>query len=583
MLLKSSLAHRFIVSIVVLLIAAMPIGLALARSNQPQAASELLANPGFELPYEQLGSADIFVANGWNAWYLTPGGANYPSDCPSSAPASCKPYRVPGYRDTQPQNEKEPARARSGDSQSWGVSYAIYIAGVYQRVTNTTPGTQLRFSAYLQGFNCDDDRGCFGGVGKYGYSYEPGDMQTRVGIDPTGGTDAFSPNVVWSAYQNPLDAFSLQQVTAVAQGNAVTVFVWSSPTFPEKHTQIYLDDASLIAVGQGTLTPNNPTQPAGTVQPIPTVASGPGTYTIQLGDGLFGIAIANNLTLDQLLALNPGLTRDTVLQVGQVINIGGTAAASTPSAQSTSAPTTAPTTAPTAAPPTPGGPTSYTIKSGDTLSAIALQFNLTLDQLLSFNGITKDTPLQVGQVLTVGVPAVTPTPTAPPTPEATPTVAASLPTPTPAVAASGVCLLAFDDTNGSGTRDSGEALIAGVQFDVKSSDGKSVATYTSDGIQEPHCLSNLPDGRYSVDVTLPAGRQATSDVHWSLSLLSGTSVNVYVGSTAAPAATAIPEVTAVPQATATGQGGSTFALIAGAALIVIAGIALFIGLRSRQK
>jgi LysM repeat protein len=574
--------RSMLISIIILLIAALPIGLATARSARsvPQAAGELLTNPGFEQPYQQEGTADIFVANGWSVWYLTPGGPDYPINCPDNAPATCKAYRVPGYRNTQPQNEKEPARARSGDSQSWGVSYAVYIAGVYQRVTNLTAGTRVRFSAYLQGFNCDDDRGCFGGIGRYGYSYEPGDMMTRVGIDPTGGTNAFSANVVWSSYLNPLDAFALQQVEAVAQGAAVTVFVWSSPTFPEKHTQVYVDDASLIAIGQGTPAPTSPAQPIGTAQPVPTVPSGPGTYTIQPGDTLFAIALANNLTLDQLLALNPGLTRDSVLQVGQVIKTGGTASASTPAPQ----PTSAPTTAPVAASPTPGGPMTYTVKSGDTLSAIALQFNLTVDQLLSFSGITKDTPLQVGQVLTVSVAAATPTPEATAAPTAAPTSALSLSTSIPAVAASGLCLLAFDDESGGGTFTGSEALVAGVTFEVKSSDGKSLATYTSDGQQEPHCLGNLPDGRYSVDVTLPTGRQATTEIHWSLSLLSGTSVNVNIGSKPAPIDTATPAVTATPEAAAANQsGGGTFALIAGAALVVIAGIALFIGLRSRKK
>jgi LysM repeat protein len=586
MLSRSIISRSAIVVLVLISIVALPIGLTAARSNVQQ-SGELLTNPNFEQPYEQEGSADIFVANGWTAWYLTPDGVNFPTSCPENGPATCKPYRVPGYRNTQPQNEREPARARSGDSQSWGVSYAVYIAGVYQRVTNLTPGTKIRFSAYLQGFNCSDDRGCYGGIGRYGYSYEPGDMQTRVGIDPTGNTNPYSANVVWSTYGNPLDAFFLQQVEAVAQGKAVTVFVWSSPTFPEKHTQIYLDDASLVAIGQGTVSPNVPTQPAGTAQPIgtaglvSTVVPGSNTYTIQAGDSLFAIALAHNLTLDQLLALNPGLTRDSILQIGQVINVGGSAPAST--AQPTAASTTAPTAVPTVAP-TTGGATTYTVKAGDTLSAIALQFNLTLDQLLTFNNITKDTPLQVGQVLIVGVaPATaTPEPTAVPTPE--PTSAVPTATSTPAVSASGVCLLAFNDDNDNGVRDTGEALVADVKFEVKGADGAAVTAYTSDGQQEPHCLNNLPDGRYTVDVTLPVDRKATTEVQWSLSLLSGTSVNVNIGSTVLPAATATPEVTATPQAEVTAQGGSNaFPLIAGIALVVVAGIIVFIGMRSRQK
>src|SRR3989304_10370073 len=145
--------------LIVSLIVSMPIGLVLARSSQPQ-AGELLANPGFEQPFIQQGSADIFIANGWTPWYLTPDGVNYPIDC-KGKDGTCKPYRIPGYRNTQPQDARQPPRARSGDSQQWGVMYAVYIAGVYQHVAGITPGTRLSFSAYMQGFNCDDDRGCF--------------------------------------------------------------------------------------------------------------------------------------------------------------------------------------------------------------------------------------------------------------------------------------------------------------------------------------------------------------------------------------------------------------------------------------
>jgi LysM repeat protein len=574
-------SRRFISLFIIALVIASPFGLALAQSFQPQ-AGELLANPGFDAPYNQFYGLDVHVANGWTPWYITPGGATYPSSCPANA-ANCTPYQIPVYRNTQPQNAKEPARARSGDSQQWGTRYAVSVAGVYQRVTNITPGTRLSFSAYLQGFNCTDNSGCFSSSANYGKSYQPGDMKTRVGIDPTGGTDPFSSNIVWSSFQNPLDAFSLHQIEATAQGNAVTVFLWASPTAPELHTDVYADDASLVVAGQGPApaATAGPTLPPGTQQPTLTPPSGPGTYAVQEGDTLFGIALQFNLTLDQLLALNPGVTRESILQVGQVLRVGTEAGTPLPTTQAaaTSAAAT-----PTTAAPTPGGPTTYTVQSGDTLSAIALQFNLTLDQLLALNpDITKDTPLNVGQVITVGVATATSTPE--PTATLSVTESTPVPTPTPAVATSGLCLAAFDDANGSGTRDSGEALLPGVQFDVKDSSGTSVATYTSDGLNEPHCLNKLPDGLYTVEVTPPAGRVATTDSNWSLSLLSGSTVNVVFGAAAAPEATATPEAapTAAAETANGGGGGVSIGLLVGGALILLAAVALGFGLRSRRQ
>jgi len=505
-----------------------------------QAQTELLINPGFEEPFTAQAN-DIFVANGWQAWYLVPDGATYPTRCPEPTVPTCKPYGIPSYRISQPQDQRVPPRARSGNSQQWGTSYVIYVAGLYQTVGNITPGTRLRFSVYTQAFNCSDDRGCFGGIGELGKSYEPGFNALRVGIDPTGGTNAFSSNIVWSAFANPLDAFVQQSVEAVAQGASVTVFISSAPDYPEKHLDVYVDDASLIAVGQGEVatavatigapgTPA-PTATLGTPQPTPTIPPNTGTYTVQPGDTLSAIAQTYNLTLDQLLALNPSLTRESILQVGQVINIGGTPQPTTPTVIPTA--TLAPTIAPAA-----------------TVSASAAP---------------------------------------------TTTLATSTPVPngTPALANSGLCLSAFDDANGSGTREPAEtALVAGVRFDVADAQNKTVASYTSDGIEQLHCLGNLPDGRYTIAITPPAGQTATTDLKWSVSLLSGTSVNVNFGSRVAPKPTATlanaPVPTAQAEAAATPapaarSTGAPLGLLIGGALILLAIAALAFAISSRRR
>jgi LysM repeat protein len=49
----------------------------------------------------------------------------------------------------------------------------------------------------------------------------------------------------------------------------------------------------------------------------------PATYEVQKNDNLAKIAAANNMTLEQLLAKNPGLDPKTAIQPGQQIKIGG--------------------------------------------------------------------------------------------------------------------------------------------------------------------------------------------------------------------------------------------------------------------
>ena len=92
----------------------------------------------------------------------------------------------------------------------------------------------------------------------------------------------------------------------------------------------------------------------------------------------------------------------------------------TPSPTPTITPT--PTLTPTPLPtPTPIPPQSYTIQQGDTLLSIALEFDLTVNELQAFNNIASD-------IIVPGQSLLIPPPT--PTPGPTPTLDPSQPTPT---------------------------------------------------------------------------------------------------------------------------------------------------------
>jgi hypothetical protein len=171
----------------------------------------------------------------------------------------------------------------------------------------------------------------------------------------------------------------------------------------------------------------------------------------------------------------------------------------------------------------------------------------------------------------------------------TATAGTVVPTSASIVSNSGLCLQAFDDLNNNLLRDADEALVGGVDFEIKSLDGQTTTTYTTDGQQEPRCMSTLPDGRYSVNTKLPDDRTATTDSAWQLSLLSGTNVSLALGTRleAPPTVEPTAEPTAAPVAetvdrSSTGSG-APLALLGGGVLIMLAGVALFFGLRSRQK
>jgi len=69
----------------------------------------------------------------------------------------------------------------------------------------------------------------------------------------------------------------------------------------------------LAPAGSATASPG--TTPSG------SVTAAPKTYTVQANDTLGGIAQAHGTTTDAIIALNAGLTLDTPLLIGRVLNL----------------------------------------------------------------------------------------------------------------------------------------------------------------------------------------------------------------------------------------------------------------------
>jgi LysM repeat protein len=272
----------------------------------------LLQNPGFEAPYvKQCCQTDfahflpntpigeVQVAHDWLGWWLQPNldpqhpsaGATIAWHRPEWREAACGPVCA--------------NRVRSGnDAQKYFTFFSVHDAGMYQQVSGLTPGTQLRFSIYMQAWATDNN---------YGPSNFVQHMGMRVGIDPFGGTDAFSPNVVWSTSFDTFDAWGLYTVQAAAQSNTVTVFTRSSPLYGSQHNDIYLDDASLVAVGAGG------DNGAAAVQPTSVPAT---TYVVKAGDNYYRIAQRFGVSVSSLYQVNH-ITNTHILFIGTVLTIPG--------------------------------------------------------------------------------------------------------------------------------------------------------------------------------------------------------------------------------------------------------------------
>jgi len=307
----------------------------------------------------QDGIGELVIAPGWRAWYVDIGQirpyVKQPSNCDTSDRACY--WMRPEFNSAD--FAAFPNRVRNGFKAQKYFSYGrMHEAGLYKQVIGIQPGATLRFSIFMQAWQCSKPEAC----GENGSrSDAPAEMHLRVGIDPYGGRDPFSANVVWSPEKPAFDHWIQFSVQAQAKSSAVTVFTHSRAEWdwPRVNNDVYLDDASLTVVDEGTALPGA-MQPTGTPESTLTPAHTPTpradgaiVHIVGPSDTLYSISLQYGVSYDDLFQLN-NLSRTSILNIGQPIvvkaGIGTVVPSSTPLATSTPAketPTLAPTLAPT--------------------------------------------------------------------------------------------------------------------------------------------------------------------------------------------------------------------------------------------
>jgi LysM repeat protein len=174
---------------------------------------------------------------------------------------------------------------------------------------------------------------------------------------------------------------------------------------------------------EATPTPTPVHTPTATLTPTPTWTPRPTetptllpplTYQVQPGDTLSAIAAMFDTTVEDILALNPGIAPEA-LSVGRVLLIPA----------GTLTPTPTPTLDPNIPTPTPGDFIIHVVKGGDTLISIAEEYGVSVEVIREANPIQ----LPVGSddifpgqslIIPVGTPVPTPTPTVNPLATSTP-------------------------------------------------------------------------------------------------------------------------------------------------------------------
>jgi LysM repeat protein len=355
--------------VMVTLLLMMPL---LAQAEEVGPNPNLLVDGDFEAPSpwpQQEGIGEVQVAPGWRAWYLdkAPSYVNKPANCMDSKAGYGCYWMRPEFRDTVLASFEN--RVRSGMRAQKYFSFGrMHEAGLYQRIGGITPGSTVRFSIYIQAWQCSNIDKC----GKNGiHSDAPDNMHLRVGIDPYGGDNPFSSNVVWAPEQEAFDRWVEFVVETQAQADTVTVFTHSRPEWgwARVENDVYLDDASLVVVQ---------TTPAATKLSKPIVPAKP--VSLQS-------AVVTRVRLAQMWRrLGEGALPPELSPVK---------AATTPSTHTTSTPSVGPTSAASS------GSRTHVIVPGDTLTNIAARYNTTVAALMQANNITNMDLIFVGLTLII--------------------------------------------------------------------------------------------------------------------------------------------------------------------------------------
>lgn len=234
---RRKLFLNLIFFIIVFLLLQLPAGLAQDFPDVCQQPDNILPNCNFNngldrwQPFTETGSANVTVLQG--------GGECHAPLCPAA----------------------------------YMVTQSHFVGGLYQQVPAQAGNTYyanmvwLTFDALVNDASINK---VVGGIGR------------RIGIDPLGGTDSRSPNIVWGPdnWRNDCKICDNQAVTATAQADTITVFVRIEDTWrlraaekgypiPPSKDQFWLDDVGLKQVAGGAAPAANPTQPPPTDTPSP--------------------------------------------------------------------------------------------------------------------------------------------------------------------------------------------------------------------------------------------------------------------------------------------------------------------------
>ncbi len=516
---------------------------------QTQGTENLLVNPGFESGHHhQDGISEITVPDGWRLHWLD----NVPFL--GSNGATARPESVVWYIKDAPVNEQT-LFFRDGS-----FALKVFKGGrpMYSALSHDVTGLEVGRRYRLVAPIYIDIVEAYNGTTKVA----PSNLESglvRLGASPAGAAWLDVAAINYSGYWTAatISPFYLSYPIFVFDFTAtqenMTVWIEFGSRDPYANNGFFLDTIGLYTLDAVDPSVSNPAPVAPTAGPSPTPFPTPTprpdgaiVHIVQTGDTFWSIAIryasALGMTPEEALPVIRELNNNpTFLNVGQEIIIA------LPSE-------TAPVTTAVESPEPAGG---------------------------GGGGGSEAEP-------TEEAPAVEPTATLEPIAEATAE-------PEPVIATTNsICVSAFDDENGDGTPGATEGLLADAVFTISRSSG-TVATYVSDGLNEPYCFEELESDSYQIAFSQPGGYKLTTAGNWAIAVSGGSVVPVQFGAQVEPVEIAAvqPETLAEPvssESATADQGDAdsgglasnigTIVIVAAIGLVVLAGIGIVLLRRS---
>ena len=445
------------------------------------AQDNLLANPGFEAGhYKQDNISQITVPNSWRMHWLD--NVTFPNI--HEGTLAFRPETVVWNADGGiPVGEEHFWRDGKFTLKIFK-GWAPMYAALSQDVTGLQPGRSYRLIAPVLADVYDWEK-------KKVEPWDPNHALVRLGAGPTGAAWRDESAIAYSPFW-PGRFLEYQSYVFDFQATQANMTIWIEVvgSYPHSNNGFFVDGVALQPLDAVAPVPGGgnsggggggaPAQPAVPPTPFPTPtprADGAIVHVVQAGDSFWSIANryapAINMTPEEALPHIQELNNNpTFLSTGQELFVA-LPSANAPIAEAATA-------VPEEEPAAEG--------SGE-------------------GSDEEEEPEEAAE------------PTAVPEPEPEENIAETVGT---------VCVSIYDDANADGVQDSGENLLADAAVTLSQA-GNTVATYVSDGINEPYCFAGLDANTYQVQLFPPANYAATATDSWAIALTAGTTVPVSFG------------------------------------------------------